>query len=613
MNMKRRDFLKGVGVAAIILPGVGFAQSVGSSTSVLVEAENFKDLGGWGLDTQFMDQMGSPYLLAHGLGVPVKDAVTTVAFPETGEYKVWVRTKDWVGQWKTPETPEGLRAKGTPGEFQLLVNGKPLAVTFGNEGADWHWQDGGKVAIDSKDVSLALHDLTGYEGRCDAILFTKGATMAPPNAGKEMTEFRRKLLGLPEKPEDVGEFDLVVVGAGLAGTCAAVSAARLGLTVAFVQDRPVLGGNNSSEIGVPRWGNINLPPYPNLGNIVKELFPAVGRKAGDDENFIAKVKAEKNLKLFLGFRVNEAKAESGRVKEVVAQDIRTARRIRVGGKMFADCTGDAAVGFLADADYAVSRKEHQGPTNYWSVNDDGKPSPFPHCEWALNLSDKPFPGRHNEVGQFCRGAGLGNLNWQWYWECGFSWDPILDREKMRDWNLRAMYGAWDALKNVDKLYPNHKITRGIFISGVRESRRLLGDVQLTKADLVSGKKWDDACFPCSWGIDVHIPHPKYKKGFEGNEFISIVANNGGYHGPYWVPYRCLYSRNISNLFMAGRDISVTHEALGPVRVQRTCGMMGEIVGMAASICKKQGATPREVYEKHLAELKSLMEKGVAKA
>jgi hypothetical protein len=136
-------------------------------------------------------------------------------------------------------------------------------------------------------------------------------------------------------------------------------------------------------------------------------------------------------------------------------------------------------------------------------------------------------------------------------------------------------------------------------------------VVLTKQDLISGRAFPDGCVPTGWKIDLHLPDPKYAKGFEGNAFISR-ADFTDYPQPYWIPYRCLYSRNIANLFMAGRDISVTHEALGAVRVMRTGGCMGEVVGMAASLCKQHDASPRDVYEHHLDALKELMQRGVGK-
>jgi hypothetical protein len=174
-----------------------------------------------------------------------------------------------------------------------------------------------------------------------------------------------------------------------------------------------------------------------------------------------------------------------------------------------------------------------------------------------------------------------------------------------------MYGAWDALKNVDGVLPNHKLNWAAFVAGKRESRRLLGDVVLSKEDVLSGKQYPDGCVPTGWKIDLHVPDKRYEKGFEGDAFIAKALFTG-YKLPYWIPYRCLYSRNIPNLFMAGRDISVTHEALGTVRVMRTGGCMGEVVGMAASLCKRHDTDPRGVYADHLAELQQLMTQGVGK-
>jgi len=142
----------------------------------------------------------------------------------------------------------------------------------------------------------------------------------------------------------------------------------------------------------------------------------------------------------------------------------------------------------------------------------------------------------------------------------------------------------------------------------------LGDVVLTADDFRRSRPFADGCFPCTWPIDIHAPEPRFAEGHAGEEFISRATEGKkySYAGPYWVPYRCLYSRNIGNLFMAGRDISVTHEALGAVRVMKTCGMMGEIVGMAASLCKAYDCNPRDVHSKHLYALKELMTRGVGR-
>ncbi len=619
-----------------LAPAGGYAALLSSAATgnVLLETEQFADFGGWVLDQQFMDQMGSPFLLAHGLGEPVRDAVTTVTFPAAGEYRVWVRTRDWVAPWKAP---------GAPGKFKLLINGKPLATTFGTEGADWHWQDGGTVKVKGT-AEIALHDLTGFEGRCDAVLFCPDTQFQPPNELAALTKFRRETLGFPESPEAGGNYDLVVVGGGIAGTAAAVSAARLGLTVALVQDRPVLGGNGSSEVRVWPEGHLNQKPFPRIGDVVGELMIEKPYKVSNakeaaiytDERKLAVVQAEPKITLLTEHRVNGVEARDGVIRSVVAQHTRTGKRVRLTARWFADCTGDAAVGFLAGADSEMTREDHMGASNLWNVREaEAKEllkceckdtnalnhtvhltkaaAPFPRCPWAVDLSDKPFPGRTNYAGK--HGKGLSALG-GWFWESGFKRDPIAEVEWMRDQNFRAMYGAWDTLKNVDKLYPNHKLGWAAFIAGKRESRRLLGDVVLAGDDFRTNRVWVDGSFPCSWSIDLHLPDPGSQKGHEGEEFISeaTVGQKGyTYKGPYWAPYRCLYSRNISNLFMAGRDISVSHEALGATRVMRTCGMMGEVVGMAAAVCKEQDTSPRGVYEQHLDKLKKLMERGVGKS
>jgi hypothetical protein len=214
---------------------------------LLLEAESFTSHGGWSLDTQFIDLMGSPYLIAHGLGQPVRDATTTANFPATGKYRVWVRTKDWVAHWQAP---------GAPGKFHVLVNGRPLAETFGTKGAAWSWHDGGTVEIAERRTSIGLRDLTGFDGRCDAIYFTTDFNEMPPNDSAPLSSWRKTALALPPEPEDMGLFDLVVVGGGYGGMGSAISAARMGLKVALIQNRPVLGGNGSSEVRVWAQGLI---------------------------------------------------------------------------------------------------------------------------------------------------------------------------------------------------------------------------------------------------------------------------------------------------------------------------------------------------------------------
>lgn len=632
--ISRRHFIGCSGGAALALLASNRRASAGQVSPqkndfLFLEAEGFEDRGGWELDQQSMDQMGSPYLLAHGLGVPVKDACTHVTFPSSGKYRLWVRTRDWVAPWNAP---------GAPGRFQVLIDGEAVKETFGTRNADWHWHDGGIVTVPGK-ATIALHDLTGFEGRCEAILFCKDGDFEPSNDVAALDRFRRHLLGLPEQADDGGDYDLVVVGGGLAGTCAAITAARQGLTVALVQDRPVLGGNGSSEVRVWPEGHTCKEPYPHIGDVVEEILPTprdqqkmngTHAEAFDDEAKLEVVRAEPKIKLLLNHRAMTVGSEGERIRSVVVQCTVTARRQELRGRFFADCSGDAKVGFLAGADFEYSLDEPlMGSSNLFSLLDASQKEqvlkceckdktaltmayekrehaqPFPRCPWALDLSDKPFPGR----AKFSEGKDdLSKFERQWYWESGFQQDQVNDIEKIRDHNFRAMYGAWDALKNIDGLYPNHRLGWAAFIAGKRESRRLMGDVVLDGKDFTEGRQYPDGAFPCSWHIDLHFPQKKYQAGFEGDEFVSDFTRGAEhkYKGIYWGPYRCLYSRNIENLFMAGRDISVTKTGLGPVRVMRTCGMMGEIVGKAAAICVAEKATPRGVYQKHLDRLREMM-------
>ena len=587
----------------------------GDAHSVLVEAESFDQLGGWVNDSQFMDRMGSPFLLAHGLGRPVEDAGTTVELPAPGTYRVWVRTRDWAAPWTKGKVE-------APGKFNVVINGTPLGTVFGTEGAEWHWQDGGTVRIANRRIDLRLRDLTGFAGRCDAILFSSDLTAVPPDDAP--AAWRRALLNLPEEPRFEGEYDLVVVGGGVAGMTTAISAGRLGLSVALVHNRPVLGGNSSSEAGVGHAGRYCIEPYPNVGLVTREISWGYHdnpnwtfHDPADAHVYQLKALKEAGVDLFSNYHANEVFMDSeGGVAGVVAQHIFSSERIRVNGRWFADCTGDGAIGYLAGADFDMSAVR-MGRSNLWNVHDTGSPVEFPRCPWAWDLSEKPFPGRR---GEYASPNHRFDSLFGWFWESGFEHDPFEKGEMIRDNNFRAMYGAWDVLKNVDKVYETFEIARSRYISGLRETRRLLGPVVLNTQDLRSGRVYEDGVVALTWDIDVHIANPLFTdkvghhEGFTQWPFIADapMGENTHYPRPYWMPYRCLYSRNIPNLFMAGRNVSVTREALGAARVMPTTGMMGEIVGMAAFLCKQHDVNPDAVYENHLEELKQLMDEGVGR-
>jgi hypothetical protein len=602
---------------------------------VFVEAESFTDKGGWVVDNQSMMQMGSPYLMAHGLGVPVQDAAHSFIVPQDGQYKVWVRTRDWVKTWKKD---------GSPGRFEILFNGQALNVIFGTEQADWHWQDGGTVELNAGNNQLSLHDLTGFNGRCDAIYLTTNLNEIPPNNLTGLERFRRQKLQLPEQPEDMGEYDFVVTGGGIAGCCAAISAARLGCKVALIQNRPVLGGNNSSEVRVGLSGKIAQQPYPRLGNLLDELGgvgywtnwesqqnPNTERSrqiaaiiqqhpekkihnAGpasnyEDDKKEQLVRREKNITLFLNTQVVEVEKSGNRITSIIGKHILTGKSFRYKANLFADCTGDGVVGYLAGADYRMGRESQaetgephapekadqlvMGTSVQWYAVTTKEQTTFPECSWAVAFNE-----------QTCQPILRGD----WDWETGLNKNQIEDIESIRDHALRTVFGNWDFLKNKSNRkseFANKKLEWAAYIGGKRESRRLLGDVILKEQEILNKEVFEDASFTTTWGIDLHYPKPI--KGMEEEAFLSYADVRE--IKPFAVPYRCLYSRNIDNLLMAGRNISVTHVTLGTVRVMRTGGMMGEVIGMAASLCKKHHTNPRQIYQSHLPELKELMKQG----
>jgi hypothetical protein len=592
-----------------------WSAAVPAAETVLVEAESFVSHGGWQLDTQFIQQMGSPYLLAHGLGKPVADATTRIRFPRAGTYRVFVRTMDWVARWQAP---------GQPGRFQVLINGQPLAETFGTTGAQWLWQPGGEVAVESTEAEIALRDLTGFDGRCDAVVFTTD-DVAPPNETAVLSSWRRELLGLAAEPTLREGYDLVVVGGGYSGMGASLAAARAGCRVALIQDRPVLGGNGSSEVRVWSQGLIRRGKYPRIGEIVEEFADKATKSPGTFEEFEdakkeALVRAESKIDLYLNHHAYAVEVEpmtaesdgspgpsagagpdagrySRRIKSVSVFDTRTSEHARIVGRLYADCTGHGTIGFLAGADWDMTEKGRMGMSNMWAWAEGTEKVSFPETPWALDLTmdDFPYPRDHHG---------------QWFWEGGFDKDPLDEAEAIRDWNLRAVFGAFNAMKNRDGAadHSTAHLTWVAFIGGPRESRRLMGDVLLTQEDIVNKQDFPDGCVPSTWSIDLHYPKEQYAAKYPDNPFISIaehdrrIDRNYGYP----VPYRCFYSRNVENLFMAGRCISVTHEALGTTRVMKTCGMMGEVVGKAASVCVTRDCWPRDVYQRYWDELDALL-------
>ena len=573
--------------------------------TVEVEAEWFEDYGGWVNDTQFMDQMGSPYLLAHGLGKPVADAKTTFK-AEGGKYNVWVRTKNWTAPWHS-----GVGA----GTFNLLVNGEKMPTLLGCQGkGEWLWVKADDVTLKGGKNTLALHDCDGFDGRVDAIVFT---TEVNPFAF--LNNPRRPSCVPAIKSLNFPRYDVVVVGGGVAGICAAISSARLGLKTALIHDRPVLGGNNSSEVRVHLGAYANLPPYPRLGDVLAEFSPKSGGNAREasvyeDDLKMKVVKETKGLDLYLNQHVNGVVTNSeGRITAVVAQDTRKGGLQNFEGSWFVDCTGDGNLGFAAGADFRMGREAKSetnepdapekadmitmGASVQWYAGKADGDAAFPVRPWMLKTINEQNCSPH--------------LRGDWWWEAGLGRDQIAEGEYIRDYGLLVAFSNWAFVKNgysKKAEFADKELKWVAYNAGRRESRRLLGDFILDQSHLRKKDFQPDGTCATTWTIDLHLPKTAEESKFEGEPYQSNSLNEKIW--PYPVPYRCLYSRNVPNLFMAGRDISVTHIALGTTRLMRTHGMMGEVVGMAASICKKHGCNPRDVYTTHLDELKELMTKGV---
>ena len=589
--------------------------SCGQSEDLLVEAEFFQNKGGWVTDAQFIDQMGSPYLMAHGLGKPVADAETIVKFPAKGHYHIWVRTFNWNAPWDPSQAP---------GTFQLLADGKVIAERLGDEPTRWGWQKAGVLDVAQPgEVKIALRDLTGFNARCDALFFSPDGQTVPPEEYAELAGFRRKMLGTTTEP-DPEEYDLIVVGAGTAGLSAAISAARMGLKTLLIHNRNVVGGNSSPEIGVTVTGGIKMGRYNRIGNVIAEL----GVPYDHQQRILDILASEKNLTVKLNRHVTAARKKEGRIVSVTAKELTTGAETLYSGTLFADCTGDGNLGFLAGATYMQGRETRKvfnetlapesesdlsfGSTLKWHAYTDSKAVDFPTCPWAV---------------QFTEATCQRVMGYQWFWEAGFYKDQIKDAEFIRDYWLRVIYGNWDFLKNrssVRKEYRNRGLREVAYILGKRESRRLTGDYVITQNDIEGEwRKHPDAAVLCTYMIDQHFPDPENTAFFPGEEFLALAKHNfnpmGKYNNagpgidinePFMIPYRCFYSVNIPNLFMAGRDISTSRIALAALRIQATTAMMGEVVGLAAALCVRHQCDPRDIYLHHLNDLHEMLREGV---
>lgn len=551
-KMRMRKILFAVLAAASALAVFG-------AQPLIIHPQAF-DAGGWKLDSQFVDIIGTPYLLAHGKGNRVEDATAQIEIPQSGEYRVWAYARNW--------------ADGAPGKFAVIVGGRRMDHVFGAGSSRWGWEDGGSVVLPKGLMEIVLKDLTGFDGRCGGIALT--ACGERPSGPPDMRN---------EVASETLSADFVVVGGGVPGACAAVAAARRGLKTVLIQDRPVVGGNASAEVRVWCAGEARY-------DIVRELRGTFMNKEGaaahSDARRMDILRNEPNLTLRVSTRVFAAeKGPDGAIVAVKALDLKRNRIVRFTSPLFADATGDGWLGYYAGADFRMGREaaseygealdfapekadgDTLGASLMWTSVDGNAPVGF----------SAPWAEPHAQ--------GVVKVNGEWNWEYGIGRDMIAEGELIRDRLLLAIYGSFSlAKKNPENA--NRVLDFVPFVLGKRESRRLMGDYVYSGKDVAEKVQFDDAIAAGSWSIDLHYDIPG-----DGIDFLTTCKQP--HYGRYWIPYRSIYSRNIPNLFVVGRCFSCTHVGLGGARVINTLGQLGVAAGEAAALCKKHSICPRGVY------------------
>ena len=417
------------------------------------------------------------------------------------------------------------------------------------------------------------------------------------------------------------ETDLCVVGGGMAGLCAALAAARNGAKVVLIQDRPVLGGNASSEVRM--WicgahGADNKETGILEEILLENYYRNPGMKYALRDDFLyGKCVEEENLTLLLSCSVNDleiapstSSGQAGnRIGKVKAWHLTEQCYYEVSAKLFADCSGDSVLR-ISGAEFRVGREARSefseshapetpddktmGHSLLLQLRKVGEHVPFIPPSWAHKYTDADLPNR--PVRAMADDNSCDNF---WWLEFGGMLDTIEDADQIRDECYRIAYGVWDLVKN-------HPDGRGHgweldwigSLPGKRENVRYVGDHILTQNDVEAEGRFDDIVAYGGWSMDDHHP-----------EAISYPGAPTIFHpapSPYGIPYRCLYSKNIENLFFAGRNISATHMAMSSTRVMATCAIVGQAVGTAAAVAVRHDLSPREVGEAKLGDLQALL-------
>jgi hypothetical protein len=433
-----------------------------------------------------------------------------------------------------------------------------------------------------------------------------GGPAGIPEVQAERTKPAARFEGEPHMAVVDLACDLFIAGGGVSGVCAALAAARHGTPVVLAQDRSRLGGNSSSEVKMHIVGADIHGSRPGWreGGIIEELRledavhnPQRSREMWDLLLY-DKIKSEPNITLLLDTTCYAAEMEGDRIVRVLARNDKAETIYRITSRLFADCTGDSRLALEAGADIRTGREskaEHGeslalekadhytlGSSILFTSRDYGKPMPFTPPKWARKITADMLKFR--------------SVN---SWEYGFWWiewgghlDTIKDNERIRHELLAIALGVWDYIKN-SGAHPssaNWALDWLGMVPGKRGSRRILGDHILTEQDLMGkNPEFGDAVCIGGWSMDDHPP-----SGFDGSDLRP--ARQVPPPLPYNVPLRCLYSRNVSNLLMAGRNISATHVAFTSTRVMATCAVLGQAMGTAAALCIKRAMSPRELAQ-----------------
>jgi hypothetical protein len=418
--------------------------------------------------------------------------------------------------------------------------------------------------------------------------------------------------------------DLVIVGGGLSGVCCAITAARQGIKVILVQDRPVLGGNASSEVrlwvlgATSHMGNNNR--WAREGGVIDELLVEnlyrnpEGNPLIFDTIILDKVVSEPNITLLLNTAVYEVKkSDADTIKSVTAFCAQNQMTYSLTAPLFCDASGDGVVGFLAGAAYRMGAESQEefgekfapsveygellGHSLYFYSKDVGKPVRYIAPNFAHDITEKiPKFKSFNAQDFGCR---------LWWVEYGGRLDTVHDTELIK-WELwKVVYGIWNYIKNSGNFPEAENLTLEWVgtIPGKRESRRFEGDYMLIQQDIVEQRPKEDAVAFGGWSIDLHPADGVFSEKPGCNQWHS--------KGIYDIPYRCLYSKNIKNLFLAGRIISASHVAFGSSRVMATSAHIGQAVGMAAVLATQNKLNPRDIYTKGFIQIlqKELLKTG----